>query len=224
MRNLVWLFCLVIITSCADKSKFILLPASKTGIEFTNSITESDSFHVMSYEYIYNGAGVGVGDLNNDGLQDLIFAGNQVSSKVYLNQGDFKFKDITPSFAGLTNSQWFSSVTLVDINADGWLDVYLTSTAGKTPEMCKNRLWVSNGNASDLQFTEMAEKYGIAHDGQSVNAAFFDYDLDGDLDLYVLNNTLTQRENTSYRVKITDGSSANNDRFSGITVMELLPT
>ena len=213
MKNLLLILSTILLFSCSYSTKFRLLPASQTGIDFTNTITETDSFHVMSYEYIYNGAGVGIGDLNNDGLQDVIFAGNQVSSRVYLNEGNFKFKDITSSFKGLDNRQWFSSVTLVDINADGWLDLYFTSTAGKTRDKCKNRLWVSNGNPADLQFEEMAEKYGIAHDGQSVSAAFFDYDRDGDLDLYILNNTLTKRENTSYRTKITDGSAANNDRL-----------
>jgi hypothetical protein len=169
----------------------------------------------MSFEYIYNGAGVGIGDLNNDGLQDIIFAGNQVSPKAYLNTGDFKFKDITGNFAGLTNNQWFSSVTLADVNGDGWVDVYLTSTANKNPKKCANRLWINNGakDGNDPTFTEMAEKFGIANEDQSVNATFFDYDRDGDLDLYVLNNTLTQRMNTSYRNKVIDGSAANNDKL-----------
>jgi enediyne biosynthesis protein E4 len=216
MRNLLLLLSMgLILFSCTKSTKFKLLTSKETGIDFTNTITETDSFHVMSFEYIYNGAGVGIGDLNNDGLQDIFFAGNLVSSRVYLNEGNFKFKDITSNFAGLTNSQWYSGVTLVDINGDGWIDVYLTSTAGKNRDDCKNRLWVNNGlnNSKEPTFTEMAEKYGIAHDGQSVNAAFLDYDKDGDLDLYVLNNTVTKRENTNYRVKILDGSSSNNDRL-----------
>jgi hypothetical protein len=158
---------------------------------------------------------VGIGDLNNDGLPDIIFAGNQVSTRVYLNLGNFKFKDITSNFTGLTNDQWYSGVTIVDINSDGWPDVYLTSTADKNPQKCKNRLWVNNGakNGMDPTFTEMAEKYGIADNHQSVNAAFFDYDRDGDLDLYVLNNTVNQRMNTSYRPRINDGSALNNDKL-----------
>lgn len=169
----------------------------------------------MSYEYIYNGAGVGIGDLNNDGFQDIIFAGNQVSPRVYLNSGNFKFKDITSNFENLTNNQWYSSVTLVDINNDRLLDVYLTSTADTTRVRCKNRLWINKGfnENGDPFFTEMAESYGIAEDGQSVSAAFFDYDRDGDLDLYVLNNTVTKRMSTSYRPKINDGSSVNNDKL-----------
>ena len=216
MRNYI-LYCIagLFLISCSESSRFKLLTSKQTGITFNNIITETDSFHVMSYEYIYNGAGVGVGDLNNDGLQDLIFAANQVSPRIYLNMGNFKFKDITANFAGLTNDQWFSSVTVADINSDSRPDVYFTSTANKDPLKCKNRLWINQGASAgnDPTFTEMAEQYGIAHDGQSINAAFFDYDLDGDLDLYVMNNTLTQRMNTSYRPKITDGSAQNNDRL-----------
>ncbi|MDO9341843.1 MAG: VCBS repeat-containing protein, partial [Bacteroidales bacterium] len=186
-----------------------------TGIDFKNTIVETDSLNVMEYEYIYNGAGVGIGDLNNDGLQDIIFAGNQVSTRVYLNLGNFKFKDITSNFAGLTNDQWYSGVTVVDINSDGLPDVYLTSTANDNPQKRKNRLWVNNGtkNGIDPTFTEMAEKYGIADDGHSVDAAFFDYDGDGNLDLYILNNILNQRMNTAYRAKLVDGSALNSDKL-----------
>ncbi len=129
MRYLLIILCILFLISCSESTRFQLLNSSRTGIDFNNTITESDSLNALTYEYIYNGAGVGTGDLNNDGLPDLIFAGNQVSSRIYLNLGNFKFKDITRNFKGLTNDQWFSGVTLVDINSDGWLDVYLTSTA-----------------------------------------------------------------------------------------------
>jgi hypothetical protein len=169
----------------------------------------------MKYEYIYNGAGVGIGDLNNDGLQDIIFAGNQVSPRVYLNQGNFKFRDITSDFVGLTNDEWFGSVTVVDINNDGWPDVYLTATENNNPQKRKNRLWVNNGakNGMDPTFTEMAEKYGIADTCHATNATFFDYDLDGNLDLYILNNTVTQRMLSNYGQKLVDGSAPNNDKL-----------
>lgn len=169
---------------------------------------ENDSMLIVS-----NGAGVGIGDLNNDGLPDIIFAGNKVSSQVYLNLGNFKFKDVTNHFNGLTNDQWYSSVTITDINEDGWLDVYLTSTVGNTFEKRKNRLWVNNGVLEDNMptFTEKAEEYGIASSLASVDAAFLDYDLDGDLDLYVLNSNLVMRSSSTYRPKITNGSAQNND-------------
>lgn len=215
MRNVLLLLTIGLFMSCSRSPRFQLLDARKTGVDFQNTITESDSFNVLTYEYVYNGAGVGIGDLNNDGLPDLVFAGNQVSSKVYLNSGDFKFRDITAGFQGLTNDQWYSSVTIVDINSDGWLDVYMTSTRYEDPGRCRNRLWINQGvkDNSDPLFVERAEQYGIAHDGQSVHASFFDYDRDGDLDLYVMNNTVNSRMNTSYRPKVLDGSAMNNDKL-----------
>ena len=215
MRKLLLILCPVLLFSCSKSPKFQLLNFRQTGVDFKNTIVESDSLNVMKYEYIYNGAGTGIGDLNNDGLQDIIFAGNQVSSRIYLNQGNFKFKDITSNFAGLTNDQWYNGVTIVDINSDRWPDVYLTSTKSKNPQKCKNRLWINNGakNGMDPTFTEMAEKYGIADTSQSINAEFFDYDRDGYLDLYVLNNTVSERMNTAYRPKMVDGSASNNDKL-----------
>jgi enediyne biosynthesis protein E4 len=216
MKNtLIIVLSAVSLFACTKSPRFQQLKADFTGVSFKNQIEESDSLNVINYEYIYNGAGVGVGDLNNDGLADLVFAGNQVSTKIYLNEGKFKFRDITANFAALGNNQWYSGVAMVDINGDGWLDVYLTSTANHDPSQRKNRLWVSQGaeKGKDPTYIEMAEQYGIAEDGQSVNAAFFDYDLDGDLDLYVLNNTLNQRMNANYRFKITDGTAPNNDQL-----------
>ena len=215
MRYLFILLLTAFLLSCSKSPRFVLLDSDETGIDFSNNIAESDSFNVMKYEYIYNGAGTGIGDLNNDGLQDIVFAGNQVSSRIYLNEGNFKFRDITDNFTGLSNDQWYSSVSIVDINSDGFLDVYLTSTANPDPLKRRNRLWVNNGfkDGKDPFFTEMAEQYGIANEDQSVNAAFFDYDLDGDLDLYILNNTVSERMNTAYRPKMTDGSALNNDRL-----------
>ncbi|TAL67885.1 MAG: hypothetical protein EPN88_07290, partial [Bacteroidetes bacterium] len=215
MRKYLLLLCPVLLISCSKSPKFQLLSSKRTGIDFRNTIVETDSLNIMKYEYIYNGAGTGIGDLNNDGLQDIIFAGNQVSTRIYLNKGNFKFKDITKNFTGLTNDQWYSGVTIVDINSDGWPDVYLTSTANDNPQKRKNRLWVSNGanDGKDPTFTEMAEKYGIADTSFSVNATFFDYDRDGFLDLYILNNTLSERMNTHYRAKILDGSAPNNDKL-----------
>ena len=215
MRKLILLACSILLISCSHPTRFRLLNSSYTGIDFNNRVTETDSFHILSYEYIYNGAGVGVGDLNNDGYQDLVFAGNQVTPKIYLNLGNFKFKDITSNFRGLTNNQWYSGVSIVDINNDGWSDIYLTSTADTMNIQCINRLWINDGvnGPQGPMFTEMAEKYGIDNSDQSVSAAFLDYDLDGDLDLYILNNTLTKRMNTNYRVKISDGSAGNNDKL-----------
>ena len=215
MRKLILLLCSGVFAACSESPRFQLLPSKQTGIEFSNTITETDSLNLMSYEYLYNGAGVGIADLNNDGLQDIIFAGNQVSPKVYLNKGNFRFADITSYFEGLTDNQWYSGVAIADINSDRLPDVYLTSTGNKDPGKCKNRLWINMGMREDgiPYFTEMAEKYGIAEDGPSVAAAFFDYDSDGDLDLYILNSSENQRMNSSYLKKITDGTAYNNDNL-----------
>jgi enediyne biosynthesis protein E4 len=215
MGRYILFVCSIILISCSHPAKYKLLKSNQTGVTFKNTITESDSFNVMRFEYIYNGAGVGVADLNNDGLQDLIFAGNQVSPRIYLNVGNFKFKDITQNFSGLTNDKWYSGVTIVDINSDGYPDVYLTATAKRDPQKRKNELWVNSGikDGKGPFFTEQAEKYGIADTSYSVNATFFDYDRDGLLDLYVLNNTVSSRMNTNFRPKILDGSSPNNDKL-----------
>jgi len=214
MRNII-IVTVITLVSCSNPTKFRLIDPAESGIHFSNSICENDTFNLMRFEYIYNGAGVGVADLNNDGLQDVVFAGNQVPSKVYLNMGDFRFRDITDCFKGLTSDQWYSSVTITDINNDRIPDVYLTSTRYKEPERRRNRLWVSEGvSDSGLPlFTERAEKYGIADTSFSVSAAFLDYDRDGDADLYILNNTVNSRMNTNYREKMINGTASNNDKL-----------
>lgn len=218
MRNIALIFGCALLFSCGRRdaaTRFERLDASATGIDFNNEIIEKDSFNILHNEYMYNGGGVGVADLNNDGLPDLVFTGNKVSSRAYLNQGGMKFKDITDRFEGITNKQWISGVAVVDINSDGWLDLYFTSTMGEDSLLRRNQLWVNQGAGADglPSFREMAARYGIADMGYSMHAAFFDYDLDGDLDLYILNNTVTKESPTNYHEKITDGTSANNDHF-----------
>ncbi len=201
--------------SCFNKTpRFELLSIEATGIDFNNVVLEEDSFNIMHYEYMYNGGGVGVGDLNNDGIPDLIFTGNKISSKIYVNKGEFKFFDITSNFEGLNNNQWLSGVCVADVNADGWNDVYFTSTMSNDSLKRKNQLWINQGlKEGQPWFKEMAEAYGIADMGYSMHAAFFDYDLDGDLDLYVLNNVINKEVPTNYRTKIADGSAVNNDQL-----------
>lgn len=215
MRKLLVLFIMILSVSCSRSVRFRLLTSVSTGIDFENRITETDSINAANYEYIYNGAGVGIADLNNDALPDIIFAGNQVSTRIYLNQGNFRFRDITGNFKGLTNDQWYSGVAIADVNNDSLPDIYLTSTAYGDPEKRKNRLWINNGSpiGEDPTFTERAEEYGIADTSHTVAAGFFDYDLDGDLDLYLLNNTLNKRMDAFYRSKVSDGSAPNNDKL-----------
>ena len=229
MRLFLSILYTALLISCSRLTQFEIMNSKQTGINFNNNISDADSSNILTHEHISNGAGVGIGDLNNDGLQDIILAGNRVSSRIYLNSGNFKFEDITSNFEGLTNDQWYSGVDVVDINSDGWNDVYLTSTCERNRDNCKNRLWVNNGiyAGKGPTFTEMSEEYGIGYSGASVSSAFFDYDCDGDLDLYILNSSFTSRMSTTYRPKILDGSAVNNDRlfrnngdgtFSDVTV------
>src|SRR5881296_13753 len=166
---------------------FTLLTPDQTGVTFANTITTNDSVNVQSDPYVYNGAGVAVGDIDNDGLPDLFFTGNMVSSRLYLNKGNMRFEDITAS-AGVNTNRWATGATMVDINNDGYLDIYV-SVSG--PEWSKgtdraNLLFINNGNHT---FTEAAAQYGIADTGFTTHAAFLDYDGDGYLDLFLLNNS-----------------------------------
>ena len=206
---------MALLASCSPKTRFELLDPDKTGITFANMINDKDSLNVMDFEYIYNGAGVGIADLNNDGLQDIIFTGNQVSPRVYLNKGNFKFEDITADFVGLDDGQWYSGVTFVDINQDGWLDVYLTCTAYNVAHLRKNRFYICQGPQENghLRYVDKAKDYGIDDDSYTVNASFFDYDNDGDLDLYLLNNWVNDRLSASYRPKKNDGTAVSNDHL-----------
>ena len=180
---------LLAILACGRRERpvFELLAADRTGVTFANTITTSDSLNVQTDPYIYNGAGVAVGDVDNDGLPDLFFAGNMVSSRLYLNKGDMRFEDITQR-AGVATNRWVTGVTMVDINNDGYLDIYasVSGPAWSSPESRKNLLFVNNGNRT---FTEAAAQYGIADAGFTTQSVFLDYDGDGCLDLFVLNNS-----------------------------------
>jgi len=215
MKNYLLLLLSLVVLSCTEKPRFELLDPDRTGITFSNEVVETDSIHVLNFEYIYNGAGVGIIDLNNDGLQDIIFTASQVAPRIYLNEGKMRFTDISSSFRDLDNGQWYSGITFTDINNDGWKDVYLTCTAHPEAERRKNRFYINQGiqDNGQLLFIDQAESYGLADESYSVHAAFLDYDNDGDLDLYLLNNFVTERLSASYRAKINDGSAVSNDDF-----------
>ena len=164
---------------------FELLPAEKTGVDFSNTIKESTYFNHYYYTQIYVGSGVAIGDINNDGLADVFFGGNQVSDKLYLNKGGFKFEDITQKSKLAINSGWTWGVTMADVNADGYLDIYVSRNGNsENPSDRRNQLYINN---QDLTFTESAIKYGLADVGFSSQAVFFDMDNDGDLDMYQVN-------------------------------------
>lgn len=203
--------------SCSKKQQtlFRLLPSEETGIDFQNTVEETDSFNILTYEYIYNGGGVATADFNNDGLVDLFFCGNKVSNRLYLNQGNLKFQDITEKATISLANRWNSGVAVVDINNDGRMDIYICATAQPDSINRKNMLFVNQGNdpTGIPVFKEMASQYKIDYDGYSTMAAFSDFDLDGDLDLYILTNVKLNNVPTNYRAKIIDGSAPNNDKL-----------
>ncbi|MEA2766749.1 MAG: enediyne biosynthesis protein, partial [Gemmatimonadaceae bacterium] len=170
-----------------DRALFKLLGPNETAVSFANTITTSDSLNVQTDPYVYNGAGVAVGDIDNDGLPDIFFSGNMVSSRLYLNKGQMQFDDITTR-AGVETRRWATGATMVDINDDGYLDIYVSVSgpAWSKAEDRANLLFVNNGNHT---FTEAAARYGIADTSFTTHAVFLDYDKDGCLDLFLLNNS-----------------------------------
>ncbi len=195
IRYLVLVFVCILFVGCQQPQRdlypeelvggFDLLPSEETGIDFKNSIRESEKVNHLYYNQIYSGAGVAIGDINNDGLPDVFFCGNQVSDRLYLNKGDFKFEDITKKSRIAKNSGWSWGVTMADVNNDGYLDIYVSRNGeSMQPEDRRNQLYINN---KDLTFTESAIAYGLADVGFSSQAVFFDMDNDGDLDMYQVN-------------------------------------
>src|SRR6266508_5658742 len=185
------LLLLLAVAGCGRESappRFTLLSPAQTGVTFANTITTNDSFNIQKDVYIYNGAGVAAGDIDNDGLPDLFFSGNMVSSRLYRNKGNMQFEDITER-AGVKANRWCTGATMVDINNDGYLDIYVSVSApgggGKGADRA-NLLFINNGNGT---FTEAARAYGIADTGFTTHAVFLDYNGDGYLDLFLLNNS-----------------------------------
>ena len=216
-KLLILFFISTILISCSQESKtlFKLLPPEKTGIGFQNDVMEDEYLNILSNEYIYNGAGVGIGDFNNDDLQDVFFSGSQVTNRLYLNNGDLTFKDITLDSRIAGRGRWSTGVAVVDINNDGWQDIYVCTSNHLDPDMRKNQLFIHEGlNEEGVPvFSEQSKKYGIDDEGYSTHAAFLDYDNDGDLDLYVLTNFLDTPTPNKYRPKKMDGSAKSNDRL-----------
>lgn len=169
-------------------SLFELQPPAKTGVTFKNILEETPKSNVLTYEYFFNGGGVAIGDINNDGLEDIYFTANMKPNALYLNQGGFKFKEIASSAGVSCDKGWKTGVTMADINGDGYLDIYVCFSGKGDPEKRRNKLFINNG---DLTFTDKAKEYGLDDPGHTTHASFFDFDRDGDLDMYLLNHNVT---------------------------------
>lgn len=182
-------------TSCQDANHlFTKIESSDSGITFNNVITVSDSMNILDYEYLYNGGGVGIGDFNGDGLEDVFFTGNMVDNALYLNEGDFKFKDVSEEAGIVTSGKWSSGISVVDINADGLLDIHICNNTWENNQLRRNSVYINQGaNENGVPtFIDMAEAYGLDDDSYSVNSAFFDYDNDGDLDVVTIINEMQE--------------------------------
>ncbi len=182
-RKLKFIFFLILFIPGLSYSQFTLLDSDQTSIKFSNEINETETINILKFDYLYNGGGVGIIDVNNDGLDDIFFTGNFVDDKLYLNKGNFKFKDVTAEF-GINSNGWSTGVCIFDVNNDGFNDIYVCrSGIDGIMEGTTNVLYINNGGKS---FTESAEKYGLDIKNNTVQAAPLDFDLDGDLDLYLI--------------------------------------
>jgi hypothetical protein len=176
----------------ASVPQLSLLPSSETGIDFKNTIVETVERNLGRYDYFFNGSGLAIADFNNDGLQDVFFCGNDTDNRLYLNQGDWKFKDASSTAGFDSKNKWSTGATAVDINEDGWMDIYVCNSGPyNAASSLANQLYVNNGDGT---FTEKAAEYGIDNVARSTQAAFFDMDQDGDLDLFVMNHSLRNIE------------------------------
>jgi enediyne biosynthesis protein E4 len=196
--------------SCTSKTtpaKLFELKES-TGIDFSNKVTDTKDFNVFTYRNFYNGGGVAIGDVNNDGLADVFFTANMGSNKLYKNKGNWQFEDVSEKAGFVQKQDWSTGVVMVDINHDGWLDIYVCNAGYINGEVPQSKLYINNGGSSspdanrEISFTESAEKYGLANKGgYATHAAFFDYDLDGDLDAFIINNSFIPVNTLNYANK-----------------------
>ena len=211
LKDLVVFFLLIplLFTSCHQPDKlFVSLPASKTNITFANNLEKKHLFNILYYLYYYNGGGVAIGDINNDGLPDIYFTANSKgNNKLYLNKGNFEFEDITDKAGVKGISDWCTGATMADVNGDGFLDIYVSTVSQKYGLTGHNELYINNGNGT---FTEKSAQYGLNTSCFTTQAVFFDYDHDGDLDCYILNQSHHPHAN------IVDTSNRKNyDSLSG---------
>lgn len=214
VRNALVVICIICWCACKNSDSETLLTKldpGKTGIRFSNNLVYSDSLTVLEFEYMFNGAGVAFLDVNNDSLQDVVLGGNMVPCKLFLNKGNLQFEDITDK-AGLKTSGWSYGISVVDINQDGFQDIYICKAGSRLtpPSQMRNLFFINNGNNT---FTESAQKMGLAEEGYDINAAFFDYDKDGDLDMYLLRNAFVNYNRNNSRPKELTGKALSTDKL-----------
>ncbi|MCJ8164041.1 VCBS repeat-containing protein [Pontibacter sp. E15-1] len=214
-RVLLFAFAAAGLAGCgSDDQLFRQRYPSETGITFKNELVSNDSINLLNFEYFYNGGGVAIGDVNNDGLPDIFFTGNMVPSKLYLNKGGLEFEDVTQQ-AGVQTEYWATGVSFVDINNDGLLDIYVCMSGYKDPARRKNRLYINQGldGKQVPRYEEAAERYGLADTGYTTQATFFDYDLDGDLDVYLATVNRADVNPNVIAAKAGKGISNSTDRL-----------
>jgi enediyne biosynthesis protein E4 len=199
-------FILILFSCHQTPALFQSISSESSGINFVNTVVENDSINPIDMEFLYNGGGVAVGDFDNNGLADLYFTASTTSNKLYLNKDNFSFEDVTGTAHVTGEGRWANAASVVDINNDGWKDIYICNTLKRNPEERKNTLYINQGlNANKVPvFKEMADEYNLADTNHSVHAGFFDFDNDGDLDVYIATTKLAGRSSAQF-------SSNNND-------------
>lgn len=212
-----WFWLIIMFVTACNKSPdtlFSQLSPRQSNITFKNTLKETEEFNVLKYTYFYNGGGVAIGDVNNDGKPDIYFTGNMVASHLYINQGELKFENRAAEAGVEAAGLWNTGVTMVDINQDGWLDIYVCRSAAASADARRNLLFINDGIDDDGQvhFTESAAEYGLDDPSYSTQAIFFDYDRDGDLDMYLLNHSVPEYAN--FTADIEQLKKQNNPHFS----------
>lgn len=209
------LCCCLLLFSCKSKTLFSEVAADESGVTFNNEIIEDSAVNPIRLEFIYNGGGVAVGDFNEDSLPDLYFTGSRVSNALYINQGNFHFKNVTGKSGTAATDKWSSGASVVDINNDGRPDIYVSNSVRKKGSERTNQLFINTGNDKDGDpvFRDLAAEYGLADTSHTVMTAFFDYDNDGDLDAYLLNTAPIERSPTIYQTYQKDSVNGSGDKL-----------